>query len=77
MSYYKTIFLYIIIWYQDRSFSEYQFVSVQCLKKSGISIVAYTLTKKSLATLDGDIVDPEITAKLEMQDVLKVHDTQT
>ena len=33
--------------------------------------------KKSLATLDGEIVDPAITAKLEMQDVLKVHDAQT
>ena len=33
--------------------------------------------RKSLATLDGEIVDPEITVKLEMQDVLKVHDAQT
>ena len=32
---------------------------------------------KCLATLDGEIVDPEITAKLEMRDVLKVHDAQT
>ena len=31
----------------------------------------HTLTKKSLATLDGEIVDPWITVKLEMQDVLK------
>ena len=38
----------------------------------------YTCThKKSLATLDGEIVDPEITVKLEMRDVLKVHDAQT
>ena len=37
----------------------------------------FTLTKKSLATLDGEIVDPAITVKLEMQDVLKVHDAQT
>ena len=33
-----------------------------------------TLTKKSLATLDGEIVDPEITVKIEMRDVLKLHD---
>ena len=33
--------------------------------------------QKSLATLDGEIVDPAITAKLEMQNVLKVPDTQT
>ena len=38
---------------------------------------ASTLTKKSLATLDGEIVDPEITVKLEMRNVLKVHDAQT
>ena len=31
-----------------------------------------TLTKKRLATLDGEIVDPEITVNLEMWDVLKV-----
>ena len=36
-----------------------------------------TLTKKSLATLDGEIADPEIIAKLEMRDVLKVQDEQT
>ena len=33
--------------------------------------------QKSLATLDGEIVDPEITVKLEMLDALKVHDAQT
>ena len=33
--------------------------------------------QKSLATLDGEIADPEITVKLEMRDVLKVHDKQT
>ena len=33
--------------------------------------------QKSLATLDGEMVDPEITIKLEMRDVLKVHDEQT
>ena len=33
-----------------------------------------TLTKKSLATLDGKIVDTKIAVKLEMRDVLKVHD---
>ena len=32
---------------------------------------------KSLATLDGKIVEPAITVKLKMQDVLKVHDAQT
>ena len=37
----------------------------------------YTHKKKSLATLDGEAVDPEITVKLEMRDVLKVHDVQT
>ena len=33
--------------------------------------------QNSYATLDGEIVDPEITVKLEMRDVLKVHDAQT
>ena len=33
--------------------------------------------QKSLATLDGEIVNTEIAVKLEMQDVLKVHDVQT
>ena len=37
----------------------------------------YTLTKKSLATLDGEIADPEIAVKLEMRDVLNVHDEET
>ena len=37
----------------------------------------HTLTKKRLATLDGEIGDPEIIVKLEMRDVLKVHDAQT
>ena len=36
-----------------------------------------TLTKKSLATLDAENVDPEIAVKLEMLDVFKVHDAQT
>ena len=36
-----------------------------------------TLTKKRLATLDGEIVDPEITMKIKMCDVLKVYDVQT
>ena len=36
-----------------------------------------THPKKSLATLDGEIVDPEITVELEMRDVLKVHGAQT
>ena len=38
--------------------------------------VLYT-HQNSLATLDDEIVDPEITVKLEMRDVLKVHDAQT
>ena len=37
----------------------------------------HTLTEKRLVTLDGEIVDPEITVTLEMWDVLKVHDAQT
>ena len=41
------------------------------------SITEYTLTKKSLATLDGEIVNPEITIKIKMRDVLKVNDVQT
>ena len=36
-----------------------------------------TYTKISLATLDGKIVDPGITVKLEIRDVFKVHDAQT
>ena len=36
-----------------------------------------TPTKKSLATLDGEIVDPEITIKIEMRHVPKAHDVQT
>ena len=31
----------------------------------------------SLATFDGEIVDTEIAEKLEMWDVLKVHNVQT
>ena len=37
----------------------------------------HTLTKKSLATPDGEIVDPENIVKLESLCVLKVHDAQT
>ena len=33
--------------------------------------------QKSLATLDGEIVDPEIAVKFEMRDVPKVHGAQT
>ena len=33
--------------------------------------------KKRLATLDGEIVDPEITVKIKMRGVLKVHNAQT
>ena len=36
----------------------------------------HTLTKKSLATLDGEFVYPEITIKIRMHDVLKVCDVQ-
>ena len=37
----------------------------------------HTLPKISLATLDAEIVDPEIAVKSEMLDALKVHDVQT
>ena len=40
-------------------------------------ITLYYTHQKSLATLDGEIVDPEITVKLEMRDVPQVHDAQT
>ena len=33
--------------------------------------------QKRLATLYGEIVDPEITAKPDIRAVLKVHDAQT
>ena len=33
--------------------------------------------QKSLAILDGEIVDPKITIKIKMLDVLKVYDVQT
>ena len=36
-----------------------------------------TLAKESLAKLDGEIVHTEIAVKLEMRDVLKVHEVQT
>ena len=36
----------------------------------------YYTHQKSLATLDGEIVDPEITVKLEIRDVLIIHDAQ-
>ena len=42
-----------------------------------IYIIYMYTHQKSLATLDGEIVDPEITVKVEMRDVLKVHDAQT
>ena len=42
-----------------------------------VAIVSTTLTPKSLARRDGEIVDPEIAVKLEMQDVLNVHGPQT
>ena len=41
-----------------------------------IPVLTYT-HKKTLATLDGEIVDPEITIKIEMWGVLKVHNVQT
>ena len=37
----------------------------------------YIHSTKSLATLDGEIVDTEIAVKLEMRDELKVHDVKT
>ena len=40
-------------------------------------IEQYTLTKKSLATLDGEMADPKTTVKLEMRYALIVHDEQT
>ena len=43
----------------------------------GRSVCQYTLPPKSLATLDGEIVDPAIAVKLQMRDVLKVHGAQT
>ena len=39
--------------------------------------VCHYTYQKSLATLDVEIADPEITVKLEMRDVLKVHGEQT
>ena len=39
--------------------------------------VYYTLPKKSLATLDGEMVDPKISVKLEMRDALKLQGAQT
>ena len=44
---------------------------------SAYIFIIHTLTKKSLATLDREIADPEITVKIEMRDVLKVHDEET
>ena len=48
------------------------------VKRKSFRVLGFPLYthQKSLATLDGEIVDPEITVKLEMRDVLKVHDTQ-
>ena len=40
-------------------------------------LLLFVLHSKSLATLDGEIVDPEITVKIELRDVLKVRDAQT
>ena len=42
-----------------------------------VHILIYLHSPKSVATLDDEIVDPEITVKLEMRDVLKVDDAQT
>ena len=47
------------------------------LKLQIISRNVYLHSPKRLATLDGEMVDPEITGKLEMRDVLIVHDAQT
>ena len=46
------------------------------MKKSIGYIQEYTLPQNSLATLDGEIVHPEIAVKFEMWDVLKVHGAQ-
>ena len=40
------------------------------------SDITYT-HQKSLSTLGGEIVNPGITVKLEMRDVLEVYDAQT
>ena len=46
-------------------------------RKQFVTYNGSTLTKKSLATLDGEIVDTEIAVKLEVRDVIKVPDVQT
>ena len=40
-------------------------------------IVKYTHQKNKIATLDGEIMDPEITIKTKLRDVLKLYDVQT
>ena len=54
-------------------------LSRSCRKNSNSKrfIALNTLTPKNLASLDGEIVDPEITVELEMRDLLEVHDAQT
>ena len=47
---------------------------IKCLLPDNTAV--YT-PPKSLTTLDGEIVDPEIAVKLEMWDLLKVHGAQT
>ena len=44
---------------------------------SGLYVFWTYTHQKNLATLDGEIVDPEITVKLEVWDLLKVHEAQT
>ena len=55
-------------------------IKIFAMVKNNFSVfsceIIYT-HQKSLATLDGEIVDPEITVKLEMRDVLKARDAQT
>ena len=49
-----------------------------CIFKMAVSVQFwYTPTEISLATLDGQIADPEIAVKFEMRDTFKVHGTQT
>ena len=51
--------------------------NVKILRQAIVWTIADVHSPKSWATLNGEIVDPEITVKIEMRDVLKVHDAQT
>ena len=50
---------------------------LEFLKSINENKYKYIHSPKSLATLDDEIVYPEITLKLEMWDVLKVDNVQT